>query len=44
MQENLIFEDKNPSNQFRDHLEAILREGAKKLLIQAVEIEIAEYI
>lgn len=44
MKENLILEDKNPSNPFKDDLEAILREGAKKLLIQAVEIEIAEYI
>ena len=44
MKKNLIFEEKNPSNQFKNHLEQILREGAKKLLMQAVEIEVDEYI
>jgi hypothetical protein len=29
MKENLILEDKNPSNQLKDCLEQILREGAK---------------
>lgn len=42
MKENLIFEDKNPSDQFKDHLEQILREGARKLLMQAIENEVAE--
>jgi putative transposase len=44
MKENLILEDKNPSNQYKDYLEQILREGAKKLLMQAIENEVAEYI
>ncbi len=44
MKENVIFEDKNPSNQFKNNLEQILKEGAKKLLIQAIENEITEYI
>ena len=44
MKENLIFEDKNPSDQFKDHLEQILREGARKLLLQTIENEVAEYI
>jgi putative transposase len=44
MKNNLIFEDKNPSHQFKDHLEQILREGARKLLIQAIENEVTEYI
>ncbi|MBS4168643.1 IS256 family transposase [Parachlamydia sp. AcF125] len=44
MKEDLIFENKNPPHPFKDNLEQILREGAKKLLMQAVENEVAEYI
>lgn len=44
MKENLIFEDKNLSDQFKDHLEQILREGARTLLLQAIENEVTEYI
>jgi hypothetical protein len=44
MKENLISEDKNPSNQFKDNLEQLLREGARKLLMQALENEVAEYL
>lgn len=45
MKENLILQDKNrSSNEFKNSLEGILREGARKLLLQAVENEVAEYI
>jgi putative transposase len=45
MKENLILEDKNrSSNEFKNSLEEILREGARKLLLQAIENEVIEYI
>jgi putative transposase len=44
MKENAIFEDKNPSDLFQNNLEQILKEGAKKLLMQAIENEVREYI
>ncbi len=45
MKENLILEDKNrPSTEFKNSLEEVLREGARKLLEQAIENEIQDYI
>lgn len=45
MKENLILEDKNrPSSEFKNSLEEILREGARRLLEQAIENEVMEYI
>jgi transposase-like protein len=44
MKEHVIFEDKNPFNPFNNNLEQILKEGAKRLLIQAIENEVNEYI
>lgn len=41
MKENVILEDKSL---FKDYLEEILREGARKLLKQAIENEVNEYI
>lgn len=45
MKENLILEDKNrPSNEFKNSLEEVLKEGARRLLSQAIENEVKEYI
>ena len=45
MKKNLILEDKNrSSNEFKNYLEKILREEARKLLEQAIENEMKEYI
>ena len=45
MKENLILEDKNRSlNEFKSSLEEVLREGARRLLSQAIENEVKEYI
>lgn len=45
MKENLILEDKNrPSSEFKNSLEEVLREGARRLLSQAIENEVKEYI
>jgi len=42
---DFISEDKNHvNNQFQSALEETLREGARKLLQQAIEMEVAEYI
>jgi putative transposase len=41
-----VFEVKNPgvSNVVRDALTEVLREGARGLLVQAVEAEVAEFL
>jgi transposase-like protein len=45
MKENIISQEKNhPSNVFNNALEETLREGARKLLQQAIECEVDEYI
>lgn len=45
MKENLILKDKNRhSNEFKNSLEEVLREGARRLLSQAIENEVQEYI
>jgi len=42
---DFISEDKNhANNQFQSALEETLKEGARKLLQQAIEMEVAEYI
>ncbi len=45
MNKDLIFEDKNlVPNAFENLLEETLREGAKKILRQAIENEVEEYL
>jgi putative transposase len=45
MTDDALIQDKNhPSNTFKNALEETLREGAKKLLQQAIEYEVDEYI
>ena len=45
MKNDLIFEDINrPSGDFKNSLEQILREGARKLLQEAIEQEVREFI
>lgn len=43
MKKFVLQQDKNPSEiQARSALEEVLREGAKKLLQEAIEVEVAE--
>ena len=45
MKENIISQENNhPSNSFNNILEETLREGARRLLQQAIECEVDEYI
>jgi putative transposase len=44
MQKDLIFRKKNPSEQFNSVLEQTLREGARRLLQQAIENEVQEFL
>ena len=44
MKKDLIFETKNPSKPFNTVLEETLREGAQKLLQQAIENEVQEFL
>jgi putative transposase len=44
MQKDLIFREKNPSEQFNSVLEQTLREGARRLLQQAIENEVQEFL
>ena len=44
MKKDLIFEKIDPSEQFKTALEETLREGARRLLQQAVENEVQEFL
>ena len=44
MKKDLIFEEIDPSEQFKTALEETLREGARRLLQQAVENEVQEFL